>query len=126
MSLIAAALDRVLGPAVAPPAEIDAAEVPKGVTLRAGRLIPAIGGLLARMGGPAAAVTLRRTIVVHPEVQLTRRLLAHELAHVRQWEADPLFPLRYMLETVRQGYLGNRYERQAREAEASADANPLT
>jgi hypothetical protein len=126
MTLIAALLDRVLGPAVEPPADIDAAEVPAGVTLRAGRLVPAIGGLLARMGGPAAAVTLRRTIVVHPEVQLTRRLLAHELAHVRQWEADALFPLRYTLETVRQGYLGNRYERQAREAEASADANPLT
>jgi hypothetical protein len=126
MSLIAALLDRVLGPAVEPPAGIDAVEVPEGVTLRAGRLIPAIGGLLARMGGPAAAVTLRRTIVVHPEVRLTQRLLAHELAHVRQWEADALFPLRYTLETVRQGYLGNRYERQAREAEASADANPLT
>jgi hypothetical protein len=126
MSLIAVLLDRVLGPAVEPPAGLDTAEVPAGVTLRAGRLVPAIGGLLARMGGPAAAVTLRRTIVVHPEVQLTRRLLAHELAHVRQWEADALFPLRYTLETVRQGYLGNRYERQAREAEASADANPLT
>ena len=65
------------------------------------------------------AVALGRSIVVHPGVPLTPRLLAHELAHVRQWEADPLFPIRYALETLRHGYRNNRYEKEAREAEAS-------
>lgn len=101
------------------PGEAASFELPAGVTLRRGRWIPALGGLLGRMSGPAAAVTLRRTIVVHPSVRLTPRLLAHEMAHVRQWAADPWFPMRYTAESLRHGYLQNRYEREAREAEAS-------
>jgi hypothetical protein len=70
-------------------------------------------------------VALRRTIVVHPGVPITRTLLAHELAHVRQWEEDLLFPLRYTLETLRRGYVNNRYERAARAAESAPDLHPL-
>jgi hypothetical protein len=107
----------LLGPPLTLPPELPASLVPPGVVLREGRLLPALGGFFARMGGPAAAVTLGRTIVVHPRVRLTRRLLAHELAHVRQWGEDPLFPLRYTVETVCRGYAENRYEREARDAE---------
>jgi hypothetical protein len=109
--------DLVLGPRMDAPPELPPALVPAGVVLRQGRLLPALGGFFARMRGPAAAVTLGRTIVVHPGVLLTRRLLVHELAHVRQWDEDLLFPLRYAIESLRHGYTENRYERQAREAE---------
>jgi len=90
------------------------------VVFRRGRLIPWIGGVLGRMAGPAAAVTLRRTIVVHPDVSLSPTLLAHELVHVRQWREDFLFPLRYTLATLRHGYHDNPYEVEARELSASA------
>ena len=70
------------------------------------------------MGAPAAAVTLGRTIVVHPDVPLTRQLLVHELTHVRQWQASPfVFPLRYVWYSIRHGYWGNPYEVEARRHE---------
>ncbi|HEX8430900.1 MAG TPA: DUF4157 domain-containing protein [Longimicrobium sp.] len=111
-------LDAVLGPACEPPATLAPGAVPPGVTFRSGRLVPAIGGVLGRMGGPAAAVTLGRTIVVHPDVELSPGLLVHELTHVRQWNEDPLFPLKYTVQSIRHGYRWNRYEVEAR-AEAS-------
>jgi len=117
VSFLDVVADRVLGRRVMLPAELDDDSLPPGVTLREGRLIPAIGGLLSRMGGPASAVTLRNTIVVHPDARLTRRLLTHELAHVDQWSRDPLFPLRYTAEWMRHGYRRNRFEAEARAAE---------
>ncbi|HEV2734732.1 MAG TPA: DUF4157 domain-containing protein [Longimicrobiaceae bacterium] len=124
MSFLEVVLRPVLGRRVDPPPEL-ASGAPGGVTFREGRLVPAIGGMLARMKGPAAAVTLGRTIVVHPDVRLTRRLLVHELTHVRQWEEDRLFPLRYALESLRRGYWNNRYELEARQAERdSHGSNP--
>jgi hypothetical protein len=117
MKLIPRIADLVLGRRLVLPPELPASLVPPGVVLREGRLLPVLGGFFARLRGPAAAVTLRHTIIVHPEVHLTSRLLTHELAHVRQWDEDLLFPLRYTLETLRRGYAQNRYERQAREAE---------
>lgn len=113
----------VLGERVEPP-EALRDSVPSGVVLRRGRLIPRIGGLLGRMHGSAAAVTLRRTIVVDPGVPLTPSLLAHELEHVRQWREDALFPLRYTLATVRHGYWSNPYEVEARQASASPPRPP--
>ncbi len=89
-------------------------EVPPGVVLREGKLIPWLGGKFGRMKGPAAAVTLGRTIVVNPEVRLTPDLLTHELVHVRQWEVDRLFPVRYAIATLRHGYRNNPYEVEAR------------
>ncbi len=115
----------VLGRRVDPPPEL-AGEAPGGITFREGRLVPAIGGVLGKMGGPASAVTLGRTIVVHPDVRLSRRLLVHELTHVRQWEEDPLFPLRYALESLRRGYRNNRYELEAREAERALHGSDPT
>jgi hypothetical protein len=111
--------DRVLGPVVPPPPGLPPGLLPSDVTLRRGRLIPTAGGFLSRLGGPAAGVVLRRTVVIHPDVEASARLVAHELAHVRQWRADPLFPVRYALETLRRGYRENRYEEEARAAETA-------
>lgn len=122
MSLMDRARDVVLGAPMEPPGELRDA-LPEGVTLRRGSLVPWIGGLLGRMGGSAAAVTLRRTIVVDPAASLTSSLLAHELAHVRQWQRDAWFPLRYTVATLRHGYWNNPYEVEARRASASAQRN---
>jgi Domain of unknown function (DUF4157) len=115
----------ILGHRMPPPAGLASDAVPPGVTLRSGRLVPWLGGRFSRMAGPAAAVTLGRTIIVRPGVRLSPSLLAHELAHVRQWESDPLFPFRYSLATFRHGYRNNPYEVEARQAEASAAPNPV-
>ena len=106
---------RVLGGAgVASPVSL-----PPGVSLRSSRLIPLAGGLLSGMGGPAAAVTLGRTILVAPGTLVTPRLVRHELMHVTQWERHPVtFPIRYIGAHIRHGYRDNPYEREARAAEA--------
>lgn len=116
MSLLRRAADALLGVPESPPRDLPADTVPAGVTFRRGALIPKIGGLLAKSRYPAAAVTLGRTIILNPAARLTPELLEHELAHVRQWRADPLFPLRYTLATLRHGYYDNPYEVEAREA----------
>ncbi|HEU0014767.1 MAG TPA: DUF4157 domain-containing protein [Longimicrobium sp.] len=107
--------DAVLGPVVERPAGLPESVDTTGVTFRCGRLVPRIGGLLGRMGGPAGAVTLGRTIVLHPDEPASPRLIVHELEHVRQWQ-DPWFPVRYTLETLRRGYRQNRYEVEAHRA----------
>ena len=92
--------------------------VPDGVAVRTARWLPVIAGKLSGMRAPAAAVTLGDTIIVHPDVQLTGRLLRHELEHVRQWRRHPLsFPARYLINHVRYGYHDNPYEVEARAAE---------
>jgi hypothetical protein len=92
--------------------------VPAGVSVRAARWLPVIAGKLSGMRAPAAAVTLGRTIIVHPNVRLTDRLLRHELAHVRQWQEHPItFPVRYAMNHIRYGYDANPYEVEARAAE---------
>jgi hypothetical protein len=94
------------------------AGTPHDVVIRAGRLVPVIGGRLSGLRGPAGAVTLGRTIIVHPEVRLTDRLLRHELVHVRQWQRAPLtFPLHYAWQHLKHGYRDNPYEVEARAAE---------
>ena len=97
--------------------------LPPGVSLRRARWLPALGGLLSGMGRPAAAVTLGRTIIVHPAARITPRLLRHELAHVRQWQRRPLvFPLLYILSHLRHGYESNPFEVEARNAERDEPA----
>lgn len=92
--------------------------VPQGVAVRKSRIITTVAGALSGMREPAAAVTLGDTILVHPGVRLTSRLLRHELAHVRQWRQKPVsFPLRYVLNHLRYGYRANPYEVEARRAE---------
>lgn len=119
MSLLERARTAFLGRRIPLPTAIPPDAVPAGVVLREGRLIPWIGGVLGRMGGPAAAVTLRRTVIVSPAYPVTPALIAHELTHVRQWREDTLFPVRYALASLRHGYDRNPYEVEAREVEAS-------
>ena len=106
-------LGRIFGQLIAPPFG-----VPDGVVIRAGSWIPRIGGWLSGHDQPATAVTLGSTIIVHPTAQLTRRLLQHELAHVRQWRQRPFtFPLRYLWQHCRHGHRNNPFEVEARVAE---------
>lgn len=106
-------IGRLLGARVAPPTAL-----PDDVVVRHGRWVPLLGGWLTRSRHPAAAVTLGRTIIVHPAARLTERLVRHELAHVRQWQERPLtFPLRYAWRHLRHGYRDNPYEVEARAAE---------
>jgi hypothetical protein len=124
MMLIERMVDVLLGEKVPPPAGLTGAAVPAGITFRRGALIPRIGGILGRMAGPAAAVTLGRMIVLRPDVEVTDALIAHELEHVRQWRNDPLFPARYTIATFWHGYWNNPYEIEARRAESAAATPP--
>ena len=100
--------------------EQTAFRLPDGVAVVRGRWLPALAGLLSGMRGSATATTLGDTIVVHPSVELTERLIRHELAHVRQWRSRPLaFPLLYVWNHLRFGYRANPYEVEARRAEDS-------
>lgn len=92
--------------------------LPPAVQVRRSSLVPWLGGRLAGMSGPAAAVTLGRVILVHPSVEPDERLLRHELAHVAQWTSRPLtFPFWYIRAHIRHGYRDNPYEVEARVAE---------
>ena len=74
------------------------------------------GGLAVRMGGwsllqpTAAAITLWRYVFLAPDTEPEAELLLHELRHVQQFQASRVFPLRYLLESLRRGYQENRYE----------------
>jgi hypothetical protein len=92
--------------------------VPPGVAVRTAAWLPGLAGILSGMGGPAAAVTLGKTIVVHPSIKLSSRLVKHELEHVRQWqELGWKFPLKYVLNHMQHGYTNNPFEVEARSAE---------
>jgi hypothetical protein len=118
-------IGRLFGSRISAPPELGATVrdvLERDVVLRRGRWIPRIGGLLAGSRLPAAAVTLGRTIIVHPDAPLTPRLLRHELEHVRQWRRRPLgFPLHYAWLYLRHGYRANPYEVAARAAETELD-----
>jgi hypothetical protein len=74
-----------------------------------------------------AAIVLGRTIYLHgaKEQELTNSLpwLRHELRHVEQSQQQGavLFLLRYLVESLRQGYWNNRYEVEARAVEGTID-----
>lgn len=66
----------------------------------------------------AAQVAWPRTISVRRGVRATRRLIAHELTHVLQWEVHGwMFPIKYALEFIHEGYAANRFEVEAIRAE---------
>jgi hypothetical protein len=78
------------------------------------------GGIALRIGGwcigraTVSGITFWRTIFLSHDASLEPELLLHELRHVHQFEADPLFPLRYVWRSVRHGYTDNPYEADAR------------
>ena len=61
-----------------------------------------------------AAITLWRVVFVAPGVALDPELLLHELRHAYQFQASAAFPFLYLWESVRRGYVDNRYEADAR------------
>lgn len=78
------------------------------------------GGLPVRVGGwclgqsSVTAITLWRTIWLAPDITPSTELLLHEFRHVGHFEDDTLFPIRYLWESVRHGYVRNRFEVDAR------------
>ena len=82
------------------------------------------GGLPPRVGGWAlgratvAAITLRQWVFLAPHVPARLPLLLHELRHVEQFEASPLFPMRYLWASLRHGYHDNPFEADARDYSA--------
>ncbi|HYU53786.1 MAG TPA: hypothetical protein VEK37_12625 [Gemmatimonadaceae bacterium] len=78
------------------------------------------GGLPVRIGGwalgtsTAAAITLRKTIFVAPATALDPELLLHELRHVHQFLQHWAFPVSYLWQSIRYGYVSNAYEVDAR------------
>ena len=85
--------------------------------LRRGGLPPRIGGwALGR--ATVAAITLHRWVFLAPGVPAHPPLLLHELRHVQQFEATPLFPIRYLWASLRHGYHDNPFEADAREYSA--------
>jgi hypothetical protein len=95
-------------------------------TWRVGGLPLLVGGwFLGR--GSVAGITLWRTVFLARGIALNPELLLHELGHVRQFAASPWFPLRYLWESARRGYSGNRYEHEAQAfAEARLRASNLS
>lgn len=77
------------------------------------------GGLPVHLGGwclgqrTVAGITLWRTVWLASHAPPDPWLLLHELRHVHQFGASPFFPVLYILESLRRGYRGNRYETDA-------------
>ena len=84
-----------------------------------------LGGIPVRVGGwclgvrSVSAITLWHTIWLAPDAAMSEELLLHELRHVDQFEESVAFPVLYLWESVRHGYVGNRFEIDAREYAAT-------
>lgn len=77
------------------------------------------GGLPPRVpmwffGSRHVAVTLWGWVFLSLAIEPSTELLLHELRHVQQFHSVRAFPLRYLWELVRRGYVDNRYEVDAR------------
>lgn len=115
---IAAALKRMTGVVIGHPTA-----PPREVILRYPELADfrwRCGGLPVRIGGwclgqsTVAAITLWRTIWLAPGTTPSAELLLHEFRHVGQFEENPVFPILYLWESLRRGYVRNRFEADAR------------
>ena len=79
-----------------------------------------VGGLPVRVGGwclgvrSVSAITLWHTIWLAPDASMSEELLLHELRHVDQFASSAAFPLLYVWESLRRGYVANRFEVEAR------------
>jgi hypothetical protein len=115
---LAAGVERIAGPLIG-----TATELPPNVLAQFPELARARwrrGGLFVRVGGwllgqsTVSAITLWRTIWIAPGITPSVELLLHELRHVAQFEASLAFPILYLWESLRHGYLRNRFEVDAR------------
>ena len=71
-----------------------------------------------------SAITLWHTIWLASDTRPSAELLLHELRHVHQFEASATFPIRYLWESATRGYVGNRFEVDARRYAASRLREP--
>lgn len=119
MAIGAKLVDAVIGAPVSPPVSlVEQYPMLAAVRFRRGGLPPRIGGWLL-LRDTAAAITLWNTVWLAPTVPYSAELLLHELRHVHQFQASPVFPIRYLWESVRRGYSRNRFEVDARRYAAS-------
>jgi hypothetical protein len=113
-AIVAAAARPLIGRATALPPDL-VARYPELQAVRWRR-----GGLPVRVGGwclgqkTVSGITLWRTIWLAPGAPLSIELLLHEARHVQQFEASAAFPILYLWESVRRGYVRNRFEVDAR------------
>jgi hypothetical protein len=69
------------------------------------------------------AMVLGKTILLHDtsreEFIQNKQWLRHELVHIRQFQQHGylLFVLKYLLESIKNGYYNNKFEKEAREGE---------
>lgn len=76
-----------------------------------------------KLSAASVAMVLGHTIHLHNTTKedflQNTAWLKHELCHVRQFEQHGLFPfiIKYLLESIRNGYYHNKYEIEARQAE---------
>ncbi|MBI3792830.1 MAG: hypothetical protein HY275_18385 [Gemmatimonadetes bacterium] len=110
-------------PDALPPALAAAWPELAGVRWRRGGLPPRVGGWCLGVA-TVTGITLGRTVWLAPGAPWDPELLLHEARHVHQWAEDVLFPARYILESLRRGYRGNRYEVDARQFAARRLAAP--
>ena len=113
-----AAIARVAGLVIGSPTELPTELVIRYPELRRARWRR--GGLPVRVGGwclgqrTVSAITLWKTIWLAPEIVPSAELLLHELRHVDQFQGTTAFPVLYIWESLRRGYMGNRFEVDAR------------
>ncbi len=99
-------------PMTLPDALVDAFPMLRTAQWRRGGIAPRIGGwLLGRV--TVSGIALGQTIFLSPRARLDPSLLLHEFAHVRQFAEVSAFPIRYAWQSLRHGYRGNRFERDA-------------
>ena len=83
-----------------------------------------------KLGVPAVAITIGRTIHLHraepAELLSNQAWLRHELCHVEQFRrfGMPRFIFLYLWESFRRGYTQNRFEVEARAAETNPAYDP--
>ncbi|MDB4907557.1 MAG: hypothetical protein JWO05_2341 [Gemmatimonadetes bacterium] len=88
------------------------------VRWRRGGLPPRVAGWC--LGQPTvSAVTLWSNVYLGHAAPLDEELLLHEFRHVDQFVSDPLFAVRYIVESIRRGYHQNRFEVDARDYAAA-------
>jgi hypothetical protein len=76
-----------------------------------------------KLGSDRVAIVIGRTIHLHNASKLeflhNESWLRHEMAHIKQFQQHGFFPflLKYLAESIRSGYLQNKFEVEARKAE---------
>ncbi|MCC6319200.1 MAG: hypothetical protein IT361_16120 [Gemmatimonadaceae bacterium] len=126
MDILAALARALVGvPSVIPPTLLGAYPELGLVRLRRGGLPPRLGGwCLGRRW--VDGITIGRHVWLAPPTPMSAELLLHELRHVHQFQALAAFPLRYWWETLRRGYLNNRFEVDARRFAAERLTRAMT